>query len=219
MADVKIKVCGVRDAKVAMAAVDAGADMVGVVFVERSPRCVTVAEATAVSQAIDGRADVVGLFIDGSPEKMKYCAGEAGLTMLQLHGEVADTSAERLDPMRAIVAKPFEPDRFAALLHHWDGLFRLTAHPHALLVDTPDPSGIGGGTGVSFNWQQLRDRLDEANLAVPIVLAGGLDPDNVAEAIGIVRPWMVDVSSGVESSRGKKDVGKVRAFCQAARSA
>lgn len=219
MADpVKIKICGVRDAKIAGAAVEAGADMVGVVFVERSARHVTVAEAAAVAHAVEGRADVVGLFVDGTPAKMKYCAAEASLTMLQLYGEVADTSAERLDPMRAIVAQAFEPGTFAEVLHHWDGLYRLTAHPHALLIDTPDPSEIGGGTGQSFDWSSLRERLDEAQPKVPIVLAGGLTPDNVADAIRTVQPWMVDVSSGVESERGVKDAGRVRAFCEAARS-
>lgn len=208
----RIKVCGIKTPDIAEAAVDAGADMVGVNFVERSPRCVTIDQAAAISQGVAGRAEVVGLFLDGEPDAMRRAAGQANLSMLQLHGRVDAALLRELEPIRVMVSLPFDAHAEAALLR-WNE--DPPPNLAALLVDTPDPSKIGGGTGVAFDWHALRESLDRVRPNLPIILAGGLTPDNVAEAIAAVRPWMVDVSSGVESTRGVKDAGLVRAFCRA----
>lgn len=211
----RIKICGIKTPDIAEAAVDAGADMVGVNFVERSPRYVTVDEAAAVSQAVAGRAEVVGLFLDGDPDAMRQAVGQATLSMLQLHGKVDASLLHELDPIRVIVSLPFDENAEATLSQQGAAALPNLA---ALMVDTPDPSKIGGGTGVTFDWHALRETLDRVRPELPVVLAGGLTPDNVADAIAAAQPWMVDVSSGVESSRGVKDAGLIRAFCEAVRS-
>ncbi len=208
----RIKICGIKTPDIAEAAVDAGADMVGVVFAERSPRCVSVAEAAAVSRAVAGRAEVVGLFVDGEPNTMRRAVGQVNLSMLQLHGRVDAATLNELEPIRVMVSLPFD-EKAEAALAHWSA--QPVPNVAALIVDTPDPTKVGGGTGVTFDWHALRDALDRVQPELPIVLAGGLNPDNVTDAIAIVQPDMVDVSSGVESARGTKDAGLVRAFCRA----
>ncbi len=211
----KIKVCGVRTPDVAAAAVEAGVDMIGVNFVESSPRCVSVEEARAIAEAVKARAEVVGLFVDAEADSVREVYGAAGLTLLQLHGGLSVNEAGRMAPMPYMRATAFDPELLAGDVALWDRIHPDDHPPRALLVDTPDPRKIGGGTGRTFDWRGLRDLLDREQPRTPIVLAGGLTPDNVAEAIGTVRPWMVDVSSGVESRRGVKDVGRIRAFCEA----
>lgn len=214
-----IKICGIRTPDVAAAAVEAGADMVGVVFVERSPRLVTLDEARAVAAAVSGRAEVVGLFKDASLDRVRQTAGRVPLSMLQLHGALAPADVPHLRPTRWLRAVSFDPQTIEADLRAVDNLSRANENLAAVIIDTPDPSQVGGGTGRAFDWPALRQVLDRLQPRTRVVLAGGLTPDNVAEAIAAVRPWMVDVSSGVESRRGEKDAALIQAFCEAARSA
>ena len=212
-----IKICGIRTAEAAEAAIGAGADMVGLVFVDESPRAVPIEDAIEVARQVAGRAEVVGLFKGNSFAEIHECISGVPLSMLQLHGPMTPDHVRELAPIHFLRAVPFRDATFESDLRRWDEFHRHDARMVALIVDTPDPTKIGGGTGKAFDWSALRQVLDEVQPRVPIMLAGGLTPENVAEAIRVVRPWGVDVSSGVESSRGVKDMAKIRAFCQAAR--
>lgn len=226
---VKIKICGVGTAEIASAAVDAGADYVGVVFEPRSARFVTIEEARVVAEAVKGRAEVVGLFVDGELGVIRQVVSQVPLDRVQLHGRVDERLVEAMAPTPVVVAMAFDPRprKLEEELRRWDEVYRRRGGSHvaAVLIDTPDPTKVGGGTGVTFDWKALRTMLDRLQsgvgqlpgAGVPIMLAGGLTAENVAEAIDVVRPWGVDVSSGVESQRGVKDAAKVRAFCRAAR--
>ncbi|MEM8494173.1 MAG: phosphoribosylanthranilate isomerase [Planctomycetota bacterium] len=208
----RIKICGIRDIESAIAAVDAGADAIGLVFAEGSPREVSVDQARAVCEVIPPLVDVVGLFTDSSAYEIDRIAGLVGFATVQLHGIEAWNQAKHLEGYRLIGASPFDQDLVEHLVsgeYEW----------HMRLIDAPpEASGPSGGTGRVADWDALR-REDEGLLFQPFMLAGGLTPDNVAEAIRVVRPWGVDVSSGVESSRGVKDLQKIKAFCDAVRNA
>lgn len=215
----RIKICGVRTPDIAEAAADAGADAIGLVFAPRSPRFITADEARAVIHAAGPFVEPVGLFVDPAAEA---CAAAAGLplAMLQLHGPFEPTDLASLDRFRLLKPIAFEsPERFAAAVEPWRDVYARTGQPAALLVDTPDPTGVGGGTGRRFDWSALRAAIDAARPPMPLVLAGGLTPDNVAEAVRTVQPRAVDVSSGVERRRGEKDPAMIRAFCDAVRAA
>jgi phosphoribosylanthranilate isomerase len=208
----RIKICGIKDPDTALAALDAGADAVGLVFVEKSPRSVTLDQAKAITNALPGDAVSVGLFVDEPGETMKQFMDEANLTVAQLHGH---ESIDDLDPLFGVPAwkaLPFD-EHFQHTASTWDHDPRV----EALLVDTPPTGELTGGSGISFDWAGLASVKE--HLAKPIILAGGLTPDNVGDAIRAVKPYAVDVSSGVESSRGVKDIGLIKAFCEAVRAA
>ena len=211
MERVTVKICGVRTGEAAVAAVEGGADFVGLVFVPDSPRCVSVDEAQRVVAALDGRAQAVGVFRDETAERMMELIALAPLSRVQVHG-ASRQWADELAPMPCVAAVSFG-DAIESELRALDRPENLAA----ILIDTPDPTQLGGGTGRTFDWAALRAVLDRVAPATPIILAGGLTPENVAQAIRVVRPWGVDVSSGVESSRGVKDIAKIRAFCEAVR--
>lgn len=208
----RIKICGLQDPDTALAAVDAGADAIGLVFVEKSPRYVTLAQAKAVTQALPDTAVSVGLFVDMPGETMRQHMDEAGLSVAQLHGHESVDDLDALFDYPAWKALPFDQD-FQHIASTWDHDPRV----EALLVDTPPTSELTGGSGVAFDWAGLAKV--KGHFAKPIILAGGLTPDNVGEAIATCRPYAVDVSSGVESSRGIKDVELIKAFCKAVRAA
>lgn len=208
----RIKICGIKDPDTAIAAFDSGADAVGLVFVEKSPRHVTREQAKTVTLALPEEAVSVGLFVDLPGREMRQIMDDVGLTVAQLHGH---ESIDDLDPLLgypAWKAMPFD-EHFQPVAHVWDHDPRI----EALLVDTPPTGELTGGSGVAFDWAGLASIKN--NFAKPIILAGGLTPDNVGEAIRAVQPYAVDVSSGVESSRGVKDLGMIKAFCQAVRAA
>lgn len=208
----RIKICGIQDPDTALAALDSGADAIGLVFVEKSPRYVTLDQAKAITAALPEDAVSVGLFVDTPGETMKQIMDDASLTVAQLHGH---ESIDDLDPLFGIPAwkaLPFD-ENFQHIASTWDHDPRV----EALLIDTPPTGELTGGSGITFDWNGLAQIKE--HFAKPIILAGGLTPDNVAEAIRVVQPYAVDVSSGVESSRGVKDVGLIKAFCQAVRAA
>lgn len=206
MADTLIKICGLRDAAMARVAIEAGADFVGLVFVKKSPRFVDMATAKAIADAVGDNAQTVGLFVDEDTSRINDIAGEVGLDIVQLHGDEPPEVLRQLAPRPIIRALHVGHDPAP-----WN-------HALALLYDTPQKAGdLPGGSGETFDWDQLTN-LDRANLP-PLMLAGGLTADNVAEAIRVVQPWAVDVSSGVESSRGVKDANLIRDFCKAVRRA
>jgi phosphoribosylanthranilate isomerase len=201
-----VKVCGVRTADIAEVAIDAGADLLGLVLVPASVRHVDDAAARAVVDAVRGRADIVGVMVDATPADCDEAARRYRLTAVQLHGAVAPAMAAMcaVPVIRAINAS----DAAAAFTDGWwpDCPVLLDAAPVT-------PGDLPGGTGA---------RVDETVAAAlsrhrRVILAGGLSPDNVAQAIAAVSPYGVDASSGLESAPGVKDAARVIAFVRAAR--
>lgn len=212
METTRIKICGIKDPDTALAAVDAGADAIGLVFVEKSPRCVTIEQAKSVTQVLPETVVSVGLFVDCPGQTMRPIMQSVGLDVAQLHGHESIDDMDDLIGYPAWKALPFD-EHFQRTASTWDHDPRV----EALLVDTPPTGELTGGSGVTFDWAGLA--AVKEHLAKPIILAGGLTPDNIGEAIRTARPYAVDVSSGVESSRGVKDVGLIKAFCEAVKQA
>jgi len=196
----RIKICGVRDPETALLAAEAGADLVGVVRVPGTPRYVDAETAESIRVALPPGAEPVAVFRNQSPEAILGWTG----TWVQLHGDESPDDA-RL-PRRVI--KAVEPD--AAVIDRW----RRSGIAAGLLVDGPVP-----GSGLPFDPSALDDLHPMIRHQSPIIYAGGLTPENVGEVIRRVRPWAVDVSSGVESARGVKDAARIEAFCRAVRAA
>jgi phosphoribosylanthranilate isomerase len=207
---VEVKICGLTRAVDAELADAAGAAYLGVIFAG-GPRNRTPAEARATLSG--RRARKVGVFADQSESEIGEIASLVGLDVVQLHG-AADP--ERIQAVRAATGK-----EVWAVVRSADGTLpdeaeELADAADALLVDALVPGGLGG-TGVAIPWGNLGESLDAMERGHRIVLAGGLTPDNVAEAIGYVSPMVVDVSSGVESAPGIKDHARIRAFVAAVR--
>jgi len=201
---VKVKICGITNVEDAQAAQAAGADLLGFVFYEKSPRCVTVEQAAAIARTVSPFVVRVGLFVDAPPQLVMEAMSACGLQLLQFHG---DETPEYCRQFGAMSMKAFR-------VKDAETIRTLPEYPtDALLLDAFVP-GQHGGTGYSFNWDLA---VDAVNLGKPVFLAGGLTPGNVAEAVCKVRPYGVDVSSGVESAPGKKDHAKVKAFIEAAK--
>jgi phosphoribosylanthranilate isomerase len=202
---VHVKVCGVTTVGDAIACVDAGAAAIGINLVPTSPRCVTVERAREIARAIEGRALSVGVVADRSVDDMLALKKEAGLRCLQLHGD---------EPPEALL--PLLPHAYKAIrVATADDVARAAAFGGEHVLADAKVEGVLGGSGRRFDWR-LVEPLARAR---KLTLAGGLTPDNVADAVRLVRPFCVDVASGVEEEPGVKDLAKVRAFVAAARSA
>ncbi len=205
-----VKICGITSPEDAVLAVDAGADAIGFVFWPRSPRTLTPEQAAAIAREVPDAVLRVGVFVDASAGEMTAVADAVGLDLLQLHGK---------EPPSALAGLPrpvLKAVRVGRGFSHDDAL-RYVATAAGVLVDTRLPGEtLPGGTGVTFEWWRVKGLAERVPF---LMLAGGLRPSNVAEAIREVRPHAVDVSSGVEALPGRKDPGKVRAFVEAARSA
>ncbi|MFO7541276.1 MAG: phosphoribosylanthranilate isomerase [Thiobacillus sp.] len=203
---VRVKICGITRLQDLHAACDAGADALGFVFYKKSPRHVTIAAAAELVRALPPFVQSVGLFVNAEPALIEAVLRDVPLDLLQFHGD--ETSA---DCMR--FGRPYIK---AVRVKADTDLLKYAADFDAargLLLDAYVP-GVPGGTGERFDW-----RLIPANLPKPVVLSGGLAPDNVAEAVQRVRPWAVDVSSGVEASKGIKDPHQVAQFIAKAKAA
>jgi phosphoribosylanthranilate isomerase len=201
---VKIKICGITNSADAQAAVEAGADMVGFIFADESPRRVSVQKAAEISRTLPPHVVRVGVFVNASEDFVADTAREAGLSLLQFHGEENSWFCTQFGIMSM---KAFRMRDEKSL----DQLLDFTTD--AWLLDTY-VEGERGGSGKVFNWQLA---VAAQKFGKPIFLAGGLKPDNVALAIRQTRPFAVDVSSGVESSPGKKDHARIAAFIRAAK--
>jgi phosphoribosylanthranilate isomerase len=200
----RIKICGLKDPAHARLAADEGADAVGLVFYGKSPRYVETAQAAAVAAALPPYVAAVGLFVDAAPEAIEAVLARVPLDLLQFQGEETPEFCERFGRpyVRAV-----RMEEGVDLVEYG----RRFKRARALLLDAHVP-GLPGGTGSTFDWKRV-----PRNLPVPLILSGGLDAANVGEAIRQVRPWAVDVSSGVESSRGVKDPAKIVEFIRSAR--
>jgi phosphoribosylanthranilate isomerase len=211
----RIKICGVRDVATARAAVEAGADAVGLVFVDGSPRQVTVEQAKQIVASLPAFVQAVGLFADAPAKVIHETCDATGLHCVQLHGRERPELLRELRGLSVIKALPFEAASFAEVFEPWRAAAEQLA---GIIWDTPPrgPGDLRGGSGHTLDWAALSVALRGVESPVSI-LAGGLTPENVGQAIAVVQPFAVDVSSGVESSRGVKDAGKIRAFCEAVR--
>jgi len=195
----RVKICGITRIEDALAAVDAGADALGFVFYSKSPRAVSVADAARIISRLPAFVTSVALFVDAEHELIERVIEEAQVDLLQFHGnESAQQCGQYGRPyIKALRMKP-DLDLNQQMLAYADA--------RGVLLDAYTP-GIPGGTGEQFDWSRI-----PAELAKEITLAGGLDSSNIAAAIEQVRPYAVDVSGGVELSKGIKDAKKLEQF-------
>lgn len=205
MAVVRSKICGITRVEDALAAAEAGADAIGLVFYAKSPRAVSVQQAREIIAALPPFVTSVGLFVDASRCELGEILDAVPLDLLQFHGDETPDECDHYGRpyIKALRVKP--GDDIAAQVARY-------ANARGVLLDTFVP-GIPGGTGEAFDWS-----LVPAQLSKPVILAGGLTAANVAQAIGQVRPFAVDISGGVESAKGIKDAAKIHAFMEAVRS-
>lgn len=203
----RIKICGIRDDDALLAAADAGADAVGFMFVPASPRYVDPHDAFELMSLAPIFVATVGVFADLDPDAFSDMEEICPTTYSQLHGQEPERVVRACGP-DIIKAVRFDPATIDADLNRWSQVDEVSA----ILVD-----GSAGGQGVAFDWAALAPLIETC--AKPVILAGGLNPGNVAAAIRACRPWGVDVSSGVERERGVKDPDLIAAFCEAVREA
>ncbi len=216
------KICGITSLEDAQSAVAAGADAVGFVFAE-SPRRVTAEFVRDIVERLPERVEKIGVFVDAAPGAMATIAMVAGLTGVQLHGADSEFDAQgfrsRFDPAKKPV-RVVRVVRFAGDAAGFAGeLQEIRKRADAeVLVDT-GVAGRQGGTGIVFDWAAAHAVLLREAPSLRLIAAGGLRPENVRDAVFTLRPWGVDVSSGVESSPGKKDPKRIAEFISAARMA
>ena len=203
----KVKICGITNAEDAALCVEAGADALGFIFVEGTPRFMTAARAAAIIAGLPPFVTPVGIFWEHAPGHVKAVAEECGLRALQFHGE---EPPEALGQYRLPIIKTIKIGGEADL----DGLARY--EPAAFLLDSTARWSERGEAREPISWTLARRAVMAGRR---IILAAGLTPDNVAAAIGAVGPYAVDVLSGVEAAPGRKDPGKVRRFVREARAA
>lgn len=195
----RTKICGLTRAGDAHAAVQAGADAVGLVFYPPSPRAVDVAQARAVIAAVPAFVTVTALFVNPAADEVQKVLDSVRIDLIQFHGDEEDDFCSQFNRPYIKAVRVRQASDVVASCVRFPGAL-------AILLDSYKP-GVPGGTGESFDWS-----LVPAELSKPIILAGGLNPGNVAQAIRQVRPFAVDVSGGVEASKGIKDHGKVNEF-------
>ena len=195
----RVKICGITRAQDAIEAVQQGADAIGLVFYPPSPRYVAPEQAAEIVKKIPAFVSVVGLFVNATPAEIERILAIVPLDILQFHGDETPAQCRQFSKpyMKAVrVKSDTNLVQYAADY----------ADAKALLLDA-FAEGVPGGTGQVFDW-----KLIPQNLALPVVLAGGLNAENVAQAITAVKPYAVDVSGGVEASKGMKDAAKIAAF-------
>ena len=204
MTAVRVKICGITRVEDALAAAAAGADAIGLVFYAKSPRAVDIEQARAILAALPPFVTSVGLFVDAERSELERILASVPLDLLQFHGDESVQQCEAFGRPYIKALRVKAGDDIAA---------QVARYPSAqgILLDAY-VEGVPGGTGEAFDWSLIPQALSK-----PLILAGGLRTDNVAEAVSRVRPYAVDVSGGVEASKGVKDVEKVGAFIRAAR--
>jgi phosphoribosylanthranilate isomerase len=201
-----VKICGITRPEDALAAARAGAHAIGLVFYARSPRHVTPARAAEIIRVLPPFVTTVGLFVNAEPQEVRAALAVAPVGLLQFHGDETPEFCRQF-------AQPYVK---AVRMRAGVDLLQYAREYHdakALLLDHY-VEGLHGGSGVAFDWS-----LIPRGLPLPVILSGGLTPENVREAVRRVRPSAVDVSSGVESAKGIKDAAKIAAFIRGARNA
>lgn len=204
MSYMRVKICGITSTEDAIATVNAGADAIGLVFYASSPRAVDVQLARKIALAAGPFVSITGLFVDADPGFVNDVLHQVPLQLLQFHGDETPAYCESFARpyMKAIRMRP-----------DLDVVLAVASYSGAsgILLDAYRP-GVPGGTGETFDWARVPQTA-----SIPLILAGGLTPANVAEAIATTRVYGVDVSGGVESAPGKKDHNKLTAFINNAR--
>lgn len=202
MGRTRVKICGITRTQDALEAVRLGADAVGLVFYAKSPRAVSIAQAAEVARVVPPLVSVVGLFVDAETDYIREVLGAVRIDLLQFHGDECPADCGRFE-------RPY-----IKVLRMREGI-----DVHAFAQTYPDAAGLlldayvsgqPGGTGTHFDWTRIPQ-----DLARPVIVAGGLSPTNVAEAVRLARPFAVDVSGGVEADKGIKDADKMAAFMAA----
>ena len=201
----QVKICGITSVADALAAAEAGADMIGLMFYEHSPRHINLATGVEISRSLSPFVLRVGVFVDPDEAQVMEAISACGLNLLQFHGEETSDFCTQFGLMSVKALRVRDAESLNLLAKF---------NTDAFLLDAYSKSGLGG-TGEKFNWNLA---VEAQKFGKPIFLAGGLTPENVAEAVTKVRPFAVDVSSGVESAPGNKDAAKVKAFITAAKS-
>ena len=202
----RVKICGITRVQDGLDAVRFGAHAIGLVFYAPSPRAVTPDQARAIVDALPPFVTAVGLFVNADAEAVRATLAAVPLQLLQFHGDETPEYCAALGVpyLKAIRVRPgVDLLQYAQQFHGARGLL-LDAYVQ----------GVRGGTGATFDWTLIPN-----SLPLPVVLSGGLDADNVGAAVRAVRPWAVDVSSGVESAKGIKDAAKIEAFMNGVRNA
>jgi phosphoribosylanthranilate isomerase len=203
---VKVKICGITSYEDARAAVEAGADALGFVFYDKSPRFINPVKAAGIISRLPPFIQTVGLFVNEETAQVNWTADYCGIDVVQLHGD--ETPEDCLEVKRRVI-KAFRVQKIISI----DPLEKYQDYQVAgYLLDAWSPDAYGG-TGRTFNWELAQS----AKQYGPVILAGGLSPENIAEAIRVVQPYGVDVSSGVEAALGKKDLAKVKEFIRVAK--
>ena len=201
-----VKICGITNPADARVAAEAGADMVGLMFYERSPRHVSLATAAEIARALPPFVAKAGVFVNAPAETVLEAVAACGLNLLQFHGDETPEYCGQFPLMSIKAFRVRDAESLKVLTNYATGAWLLDAW----VADKP------GGTGARFNWDLA---VAAKEFGRPIFLAGGLTPENVADAVRQVRPYGVDVSSGVEAAPGQKDPAKVREFIRAAKNA
>jgi len=201
---VKVKICGITNLRDGMAAAEAGADALGFVFYDQSPRDISVEAASGLASQLPQFVLRVGVFVNAPEDLVVRAIRECGLNLLQFHGDEPPEYCLQFGLMSMKAFRVQDAASLQAVLNY---------HTDAWLLDAYSPGKLGG-TGETFNWDLA---LEAQGWGRPIFLAGGLTPENVAEAVRCAHPYGVDVSGGVEAAPGKKDHAKVRAFIKAAK--
>jgi phosphoribosylanthranilate isomerase len=210
----RIKICGITRPQDAAAAARCGADAIGMLFHEASPRCISIERAREILAVLPAFVTPVALFVDADAATIRRVTSELSLRHVQLHGDESPRMIEALSGLRILKTIRVNND-FEKTLAPW----RQTSLAGIVLETsgTPEP----GGSGVENDWETVK-RLAERGVfkeAPPVIAAGGLNPQNVGNVVRMLRPWAVDLSSGVESSKGIKSQEKIEAFVQAVRAA
>jgi len=196
---IRVKICGITRPQDALAAVNTGADAVGLIFYEKSPRYVTIDTARLIVKTIPPFVTIVGLFVDAKKDEINTVLDNIPLDILQFHGDESDEQCQQYSRPYIKAVRMWEQIKLDDVAEQYSGA-------SALLLDTYIKDARGG-TGIVFDWLMIPPERNK-----PIILAGGLTPENVREAITQVRPYGVDVSGGVETRKGIKDAAKIAAF-------
>ncbi len=216
-----IKICGITNLEDAQTAVAAGADALGFVFYERSPRYITPKNAWEIVERLPAMVEKVGVFVNESAERVSQVVMQANLSAVQLSGCESHALAQHFldstehSPLKVIPVLPAQKAEEGTGLGVLAGP-QAKRKSFALLIDSAS-NGTPGGTGKTFDWLKASTTVQWLGSRMPLIVAGGLTPENVGEAIRVLKPWGVDVSSGVEARPGKKDPQKIRDFVAAVR--
>jgi phosphoribosylanthranilate isomerase len=225
-----VKICGMTNLEDALTAVDAGADAVGFVFYEKSPRNISVEAAREIVEKLPESVEKVGVFVGETAEKVLEISEKAELTIAQTYPDfrnplsIPDDRFLEKASLRLIVALPAsqlqqEESEDSDMIAGFRASSKFRERVVAMLLDS-GTSNRPGGTGKKFDWQNAAPMTDlMSHIGLNLIVAGGLTPPSVGEAIRVLTPWGVDVVSGVEATPGKKDPEKVRAFVRAVRDA